>query len=276
MSYLPYLKYFNPLTAYRERDYLKRRLYCKAAESGFPLNRSDKALLSLKDKHKGRRCFIIGNGPSLRISDLDRLKNEITFASNKIYLAFDSTDWRPDYYSVIDVLVAANNAGSISQLDLDTYATYPLKVYFKRERSIIWIRCISKKDKEIGFSKNLLEGVCGGATVIYAQLQMAYFMGIKEVYLIGLDFKFNIPSPTSEVCEQGIVLDMPGGINHFHPKYRMPGEKWTIPKMGRQKLAFIKAKEEFEADGRYIYNSSRQTALDVLPRVNIDQVLSES
>ena len=42
-------------------------------------------LNKLKDVGKGKRCFIIGNGPSLNIGDLEKLNNEITFASNRIY-----------------------------------------------------------------------------------------------------------------------------------------------------------------------------------------------
>ena len=36
------------------------------------------------------------------MDDLEQLKNEVTFASTKIYLAFDMTSWRPSYYVVED------------------------------------------------------------------------------------------------------------------------------------------------------------------------------
>ena len=50
---------------------------------------SIRRLAELKDIHKGRRAFIIGNGPSLKQTDLSKLKNEITFGMNRIYLLFD-------------------------------------------------------------------------------------------------------------------------------------------------------------------------------------------
>ena len=64
----------------------------------------NKELRRFKDKFKGKRCFVIGAGPSLRMEDLDVLAehNEICFASNKIYLAFERTSWRPDFYMVCD------------------------------------------------------------------------------------------------------------------------------------------------------------------------------
>ena len=55
-----------------------------------------------KDLYQGKRCFIIGNGPSLKADDLDCLKNEYTFAANRIYEILDKTDWRPWAYVVVD------------------------------------------------------------------------------------------------------------------------------------------------------------------------------
>ena len=95
-----------------------RNLHYTLAAHGFPMTANDRKLAALKDKHKGQRCFVIGNGPSLRISDLDRLKDEITFASNKIYLAFEETDWRPTYYTAVDRLVIESLHEVISHLDL--------------------------------------------------------------------------------------------------------------------------------------------------------------
>ena len=45
-------------------------------------------LQAFKDIHKGKRAFIIGNGPSLKQTDLTKLKNEFTFGLNRIYLCF--------------------------------------------------------------------------------------------------------------------------------------------------------------------------------------------
>ena len=94
-------KLLNPFYVYRrgfvELEYLMLR-------HGLRASLNYQKLAALKDKHQGKRAFIIGNGSSLRISDLDRLTGEITFACNKIYLAFDQTQWRPTYYVAGDRL----------------------------------------------------------------------------------------------------------------------------------------------------------------------------
>lgn len=240
---------------------------------GIPVAANDFRLRALKDRHKGQRCFIIGNGPSLQISDLDRLKGEVTFACNKIYLAFDQTDWRPTYYSVLDVLVAEQNVTQIKRLNLYKIFDMEVKRFMPDLKDATWVVTMWSGELNIRFSKNLLKGAYGGGTVLYTQLQMAFYMGIREVYLIGVDFSFLVPKPTGETSIHGEVIAHQGEMNHFHPKYRKLDEKWTMPRLDIQRKAFCCAKEVFETYGGIIYNASRKTALDVFPLLDFDTVV---
>jgi hypothetical protein len=111
--------------------------------------------------------------------------------------------------------------------------------------------------------------------VIYLQLQLAYYMGIREAYVIGVDFSFDVPasSQTATRTELGEeVLRSTGEVNHFHPDYRKPGESWTVPKLEYQRLAFARARRAFEQGGGALLNASRRTRLDVLDRVDFDAI----
>ena len=57
------------------------------------------------NKHRGRRCFLIGNGPSLKQTDMSRLKGEFTFGTNRIYLMFPELGFPTTYYLSINSLV---------------------------------------------------------------------------------------------------------------------------------------------------------------------------
>jgi len=74
------------------------------------------SLESIRDCFKGRRCFIIGNGPSLKDTDLSRLKNEVSFASNSFNLLFPQLGWRPNVYACIDTLVLPDRAQELGDL----------------------------------------------------------------------------------------------------------------------------------------------------------------
>jgi len=67
-----------------------------------------RGLKKFKDIHRGKRCFIVATGPSLTLEDVEKIKGEITFGMNSVYKLFDKTDWRPDYYGVIDPWVFDN------------------------------------------------------------------------------------------------------------------------------------------------------------------------
>src|SRR5512139_2649265 len=51
--------------------------------------------------HRGERCFIIGNGPSLNDTDLSKLKDEFTFGMNRIYLLFPDLGFTTTYFASI-------------------------------------------------------------------------------------------------------------------------------------------------------------------------------
>lgn len=251
-----------------------------SAAAGRPRSTRDRQLYGLKDRHRHRRAFVIGAGPSLRTSDLERLEGEITFASNKIYLATDTIAWRPTYYSVIDVLVAQNNAERICALDLTHIHSVAVRPYLGEDPRFLYLDHLPTIERFggrlLGFSRDLLTGVYGGRTVIYQQLQIALYMGIREVYLIGVDFSFDVPkgSATGATSDLGeTVIRSRGEVNHFHPDYRKPGEAWTMPRMDEQRQAFRRARRAFERAGGRLVNASRQTKLDALPRANFDDLV---
>ncbi|MDY0238323.1 MAG: DUF115 domain-containing protein [Campylobacterales bacterium] len=222
-------------------------------------------LFKLKNNHINKRAFIIGNGPSLNISDLNKLQNEITFAANKIYLSFDETKWRPTYYFVTDNLVYSQNYTKIKNLKLNSFFPVSIASSKPKIKNSIYFNLNYKYPAK--FNINPINGMYSGSTVVYVMLEFAIYMGIKELYIIGLDFSFNLPS---KISSKEIVSE--GEINHFHKEYRSIGEKWTKPNMQKQEEAFIKVKEYCAKYDIKIYNASRSSKLDVFEKVNFDKI----
>ena len=116
-----------------DKEYIKKnpqlyKLFCNLYEKKVIFQnhrKSDwKAIKKFQGKFQGKRCFIIGSGPSLTVSDLDHLKGEYTFASNKIFAVFDKTAWRPTFYVVSDNDITPEMYGHSAKFDSQTQAKF--------------------------------------------------------------------------------------------------------------------------------------------------------
>ena len=232
-------------------------------------------LHDLKNRHLSERAFVIGNGPSLCMEDLDLLAHEITFAANKIYLAFENTIWRPTYYTVEDHLVAQQCRKQIQQLDAvvkffpHTLALHGLHFSNSIEYPFIWEDVYPEAP---GFSNDAERGLHWGSTVTYTMMQMACYMGIKEIYLLGVDFRFTVPESCAESSGKFKVYISEGEQNHFHPDYRKPGEHWHQPNLDYQNVSFLAAHKYAQENGVSICNATRGGNLEVFPRVQLQDL----
>lgn len=55
-----------------------------------------------RNRHAGRRCFVIGNGPSLANEDIAPLRDEITIVMNSFHRHPVLSLWKPTYYCRAD------------------------------------------------------------------------------------------------------------------------------------------------------------------------------
>lgn len=249
-----------------------------AAARGILPTANHRRLLTLKNKHQGQRAFVIGNGPSLNKMDLSPLKNEITFGSNAFFLAHEQVGFIPTYYNVEDHLPAEDNAEVLNKLEGTTKIfAHDLQYCLKASPNTLYVffdRYYRPSDKPNFpyFSANALKGVYWGGTVAYMSLQLAYYMGIREVYLIGVDLIYSVPANVTD----GVILSYEADLNHFHPDYFGPGKRWHYPQVERMSRAFEHAGEFFRNNGGVIYNATLGGNLENLPRTDFIKVISQS
>jgi hypothetical protein len=123
---------------------------------------------------------------------------------------------------------------------------------------------------------DFISGVHPGVSVTIFMLKLALWMGVSTVYLMGIDFSFVVPESgvtDDKVFGNNIIISS-GEANHFHPDYRKPGEKWTLPQLDSQRAEFGVMKWRYEATGCVIYNASRKSELNVFERVDFDRVVA--
>ncbi len=222
---------------------------------------SMRRLASMKDIHRGKRCFILGNGPSLNRTDLSLLQNEFTFATNRINLMFDRTPWRPSYYACSNELVAEQFAADIAKIDCPKFIGWHCRhaIPFADDVTYLWTR----NGLRSWFFTDLTEGCWEGNTVTMVCLQLAFHMGFSEVVLIGVDHSYQYQGSPHEpqVCENK------HDPNHFAGDYFANGLKWHLPDLEGSELAYRIADFMFRRNGRRVVDATIGGKLTVFPKV---------
>ena len=223
---------------------------------------SRKRLAALRDIHKGERCFIIGNGPSLRATDLKKLRNEFTFGLNRIYLLFPELGFTTTYFLSMNDLVIQQCAAEILALPIPKFLTWRSRRFLNPTGDTHFLYTTYTGPK---FARDVTGRLWEGATVTYVALQLAYHMGFEKVILIGVDHSFVTKGDANKtITSQG---DDP---NHFAPNYFGKGFKWQLPDLETSERAYCMARAAYAADGREILDATIGGKLMVFPKVDYD------
>lgn len=256
------LSIFMGINAFKDA----RKKYYKSKQA-FILSGYPQQLRAMKNMHDGDRCFIIGNGPSLKKEDLESLTNEVTFSANSIYKIFDETEWRPTYYICQDV--------ELLQRIFDIVWRIPSKKLFfpflvdvrfpKRKKICRYYELFNPRGCNVPFfSEDISDKISNYFTVSYSMIQIAAYMGFKEIYLLGMDHKYSVARTSDGKVIHNNVKD------HFGD--RVLGSEENIPTIDNITNAFVAAKDYADSNGIKIFNATRGGYLEVFDRVNFDEI----
>lgn len=163
-------------------------------------------LEQFKNKHKGERVFIIGTGPSLEDTPLDKLEDEYTISLNKIDLVYEETTWRPDYYVYYDVSVhnkmpkqvIESVKNSIDE-EITSFIAESGKDLFGERENIFYFtpehekntekrkNAIETNNIENIWSNDISDKIYNFGSTITVCTQIAAYMGFEEIYFVGCD-----------------------------------------------------------------------------------------
>ncbi|MCC6146328.1 MAG: DUF115 domain-containing protein [Anaerolineaceae bacterium] len=221
-----------------------------------------KRLAGLHNSRRGERCFIVGNGPSLRNMDLTRLCDEYTIGMNRIYLMFPELGFETSYYLSINDLVIEQCAADIQSLQMPRFVSWRARRWLQPDENLHFLYTTYTGPK---FSGNAAGRLWEGATVTYTALQVAFFLGFEQVILIGVDHNFTTQGkPNTTVVSQG---DDP---NHFSPAYFGKGFRWQLPDLETSERAYCMARTAYEKAGRQVLDATAGGRLQVFPKVDYE------
>lgn len=235
-------------------------------------NYHNQDIFKFNNIHCGQRIFIVCPGPSLRIEDLDTLNrsNEICISMNSILDAFNETSWKPDYYFCTDTQIEKYYGNEIkSSLIKAKFISNHYMPFWDGEinDSIYKIHAHTAYDSNglVKFSEDLTQTFYNGGTVTYICIQMAVFMGAKEIYLLGLDFSYNLD-------KDGYII--PEG-SHFKDNRQIPKNVKVHSWLNNHYKCYISAKQYADSHGIKIYNATRGGKLEVFERVDFDSLFDK-
>ncbi len=236
----------------------------------FPLFDEGRVLRRLKGIHKGMRCFIVGNGPSLQAEDLTRIHHngDISFGFNRVFHIFPQTPWRPTYYISQDEKILKGSVDDINGIPAQL-KFYPIEIKWYSGLTLKNPTFFHLSNNSVdfipAFSDDIAKCLEISNTVVYSAIQIAVYMGIKEIYLIGIDHHFHI-----SMNSKGEIIVDPNVKDYFSADYNQDKESLDIPEVDKSTLTFMAARKYADAHGIKIYNATRGGKLEVFERVDFN------
>lgn len=228
-------------------------------------------LIKYRNIHEGKRIWLIGNGPSLRLGDLETLarNNEICIAFNMIFKIFEKTVWRPNYIGITDSGVLYDC------LDIDKYIeNIGLFVadgfmrdtdYYLNRAEYVHLNIEDYNPSYPNFSEDITKEIYWGSTVSYdIGLQFAHYMGAVQIFLLGMDNSY-----------QGSVADEKSHfIKDYHSKElkKIYNEEGRTTNWDKINCAYEKAELYSRKHGFRIFNATRGGKLEAFERVDFDSL----
>jgi hypothetical protein len=221
----------------------------------------------LRDRHRGERCFVLGNGPSLARTDLSRIRHESSFGANRLYLAFEAMGFATRYYVCVNALVLEQFRDDLAALPMPRFFAWNRRALFAPGPTQHFVHAaLTLRDY---FGADPTRPLCSGGSVTFVALQLAFFMGFTEVIVLGLDHSFSARGTPNQVQLRSAARD----VDHFHPNYFPQGSRWQLPDLVRSQSAFALARRHYERAGRRILDATPGGQCPVFERVDYDAVL---
>jgi hypothetical protein len=235
-------------------------------------NSTASSVLDLYKKHDNICAVIIGNGPSVRLSDLERFGKYLTFACNKFYLSYESHAFRPNYTISCDNQVIQDHGEDIAQKSSgEVIFSVDPDMNYSAPEGIVTLK---RTEYDIGsqvFHPTPFFGLPSMGSVIIMGIQLAYFMGCNPILVYGVDHSFKVDLNNDRSDRWRLAAN---DNNHFIKDYRQ-GRSWCPPDIPRIEEGFSLCYEYLSKRAVDIVNISRESSLNELPKASFDSLVSD-
>lgn len=211
--------------------------------------------------HKGARCFIACNGPSLNNVPWHLLDHEIVIALNRGYL-HPEVNQRMIYCVTADKRIERSFSNEIANLPCPVFSN-----------SISAPNTVNYWLKGGKFSTQANKGVRLGHSVTVVALQFAFYMGFDAVYLVGCDHKIVYDGLKRTDGRQ--FIQQGNDPNHFTDDYYPDGYEFRYQNLDAVAHSYAEARRVYKLYGRVLKNATPESHLpeSVLQRTSVEEVM---
>lgn len=208
-------------------DFLLYHLYFK--------NKNDWSILK---QFSNKPVLIVGNGPSLNKTPLDKVNNSfVSIGMNKINLIYDKSSWRPDIITCVNGFVINQNKEYFNKTNRTLIL--PVRAFYLGVRIRKNVLFVNLKDQN-KIEKNIEKVLSTGCTVTFTALQIAAYLNPKSVNIVGVDHSF--------VVQKGPLVQKFKGddMNHFSKDY-FKNQYWGLPDLDGSEELYKISKDYFNS-----------------------------
>ncbi len=242
--------------------------------------------LRLKNIHAGKRCFLIGNGPSIKTQDLSVLKDEVTIVVNSFFNHTDAKIINPPYWVIADPLYweqgdiwFAPTLKDAYKMETATKLFAPLGGYNLIDNvylgPLIDIHYFNYGrpaiNNKIDFSQNIPPY---GQNVMLVALMLAFHLGCNPIYFIGCDcdfFEFTEETYNTDYLHH-FYTDSAAEKNIMENKL-MPWHEWK--RCNDVTKSQYKLLHEYASlNGYQVFNATNGGYLETFPRVIYEKLFN--
>lgn len=222
--------------------------------------------------------FVLGNGPSLKGVDLHKLSGFPTIGMNAAYRYWRQIDWRPTYYSCLDLVVGMSHKDAIADLIQEGR----IQNFLLRSNLVDALAELGSDPRVIDFDV-LRERVSllnpPAITTGSHSTLWAASMGYSQIALMGIDGRY-VELVSGAEKREGIVLEIvkqAENPNYFFDDYQQPGDRYNIPNPRPEVHAgaWRDAARKLSRGGVPVFNGNPNSEVRVFPFVSFEEFLEE-
>lgn len=228
----------------------------------------------IKDSQRGKRCFLLGCGPSLSKVDLSLLKNEDVMSVNGAVLL---KGLRSKYFITVAKEWWKQRGREVGKIDVERIFFAPYIGIEACKSPVTELNTVEykdyqhiKADEPWFFSKEANRYVLLGGTVIFPALQILYWLGYETVVLLGVDHNYDLISAGES--QRGVYVSGKS-VDHFDEDYYKKDVQIHCDLKAMER-SFKLSRSAFAEDGRQIINATLGTKLDIFEKARLEDLIS--